>query len=103
MRILFSTPTETKLAFRAIMSFLKDTTGISLVRKPEYAIVLDREKGAWTNWRTGMREMVSDKFMETEGAYYIELCGNSLIPVVKVTEIVPLSPPGNYLPMVVAE
>jgi hypothetical protein len=86
------------MAFRAIKGFLDNTSGISLVRKPGYAILLDREKGAWTNWRREMREMISSDLMSTEGMYYIEVYGNSLVPIER--SIVPLSTTASNLPMV---
>jgi len=100
VRILFRGPSETKLAFRAVMKFLNDVEGIYLVRTPGYAIILDQEKGAWAAWRRGMSRMISDKFLKTDGIYYIELYNGTLVPVAD-TPIVPVYSQGCHLPMVV--
>ena len=81
--IIFDNPSATKLAFRSIMKFLGDEAqGISLVRCDfGYKIVLDKEKGGWAAWRTRLVSMISDKFLRSDGKYYIEVCNDSLLPV----------------------
>lgn len=47
----FDCPRETKLVFRAILTMVGNTRGISLIAKPSYCVKLARTEGAWNVWR----------------------------------------------------
>lgn len=56
----FNTPQETKLAFRALMELLGADSGIYLVARPIYKIVLDNSKGGWQAWCRVMTPYVTE-------------------------------------------
>lgn len=71
--MIFDTPRDAKQAYRFIMKFFSNrVTGVSLVRSPEYMILLDKDKGGWAFWRTELRYLISEEFLRSTDKYCID-------------------------------
>ena len=94
--LFFNSPEVTKEAYMAIRRFLgeEDCEGIMLIAKPNWAILLDKYKGAWITWMNKMMSFVNDDFASTEGRYYLKVIEGNLVPC--KAEYLPMTMESNH-------
>lgn len=89
--LFFDSPEETKIAYKAMRRLLGNKTdGMMLIAKPEWAIILEKNRGAWFTWLTHMMAFVNEDLFATEGKYYFRVIEGHLVPC-----------KSEYLPMAV--